>query len=210
MHILSFALTATIWGCIPKKEVKTASIPPFDGFYPTQPLEKDVVRLSVIQSGARLIEDAEQAPTIMAENLRHIVEMGKKACLQKNKPDILLFHEFPLTGYFYGDRDAKQHIAITIPGPETEALGLLAKKCDAYIVFGAYAKDSQWPGHIMSINTIIDRSGKVRKKVWKPRNIKQFVSTAMFSSSVANIVTVIEFDFRIKVKFKCKLNKVSG
>ena len=86
------------------------------------------------------------------------------------------------------DRDSKQKVTITIPGPETQALGVLAKECDAYVVFGAYARDPQWPGHILSINTIIDRKGEIRKKVWKPRNIKRFYPTFEISTTTVESV----------------------
>ncbi|MEC7988265.1 MAG: nitrilase-related carbon-nitrogen hydrolase, partial [Myxococcota bacterium] len=94
-----------------------------------------------------------------------------------DKPDILLFHEFPLTGYVYGDRDNKLRFALEIPGPESDSFALLAKECDTYVVFGAYAKDPAWPKHILSLTTIIDRKGEITKKVWKARNIKRFYST---------------------------------
>ena len=100
----------------------------------------------------------------------------------------MLFHEFPLTGYFYGKRKQKQHVAIEIPGPETAALGELAKRCDAYLVFGSYAKDSEWPGHILSINTVIGRDGKIVKRVWKPKNIKRFYETFEISTTTVESV----------------------
>lgn len=190
MRILTLTLLILFSGCHPEKEVinSTPPKPHFDGLYPTQPLEKDVVRLAVIQSSAKLIKDTQQASEIIADNLTHVIEMGKGACKQEKKPDILLFHEFPLTGYFYGDRDAKRKVAITIPGPQTQALGLLARECDAYVIFGAYAQDAQWPGHILSINTIIDRQGKIRKRVWKPRNIKRFYPTFEISTTTVESV----------------------
>ena len=38
-------------------------------------------------------------------------------------------------------------------------------------------QDSNWPGHVLSINTVINRNGKIVKKFWKPKNIKRFYDT---------------------------------
>ena len=82
-----------------------------------------------------MIKDTQLAAKTIAENLAHVVTLGKQASSQEKKPDILLFHEFTLTDYFYGDRDSKQKVTITIPGPETHAFGVLANECNAYVVF---------------------------------------------------------------------------
>ena len=62
---------------------------------------------------------------------------------------------------------------LEIPGKETQVLGKVAKACDSYLIFGSYAKDKDWPGHILSINTMIGRDGAIIKKFWKARNIKR-------------------------------------
>jgi len=78
-----------------------------------------------------------------------------------------------LTGYSGGTRQDKLKFTIQIPGPETDRLGKLAKKCNSYIIFGSYVSDPEWPDHILSINTVIDRNGKIAKTFWKSRNIKR-------------------------------------
>ena len=70
-----------------------------DGSYETVPLEKDVVTLAVIQTGINSLQDYKNPKVGLEENLDHMIEMGEKACAQNPKPDFLLFHEFPLTGY---------------------------------------------------------------------------------------------------------------
>jgi len=159
-----------------------------DGTYPTIPLEKEEIVLTVVQTDAEQIKDIEKAKEILKKNSTHMIEMGRKACAAEQKPDIILFHEFPLSGYFFGNRDKKIQMAIEIPGDESNALAELAKECDAYVVFGAYAKDKDFPGHVLSINTVIDRKGEIRKKVWKPRNIKRFYPT--FEISTTTVETV--------------------
>ena len=144
-----------------------------DGSYQTIPLEKDVVTLAVIQTGINSLQDFQDPKVGLEQNLDHMIEMGESACAQIPKPDFLLYHEFPLTGYSSGSRTEKLKYTIQVPGPETLELGRLAKKCDAYLIFGSYATDSNWPQHILSINAVIGRNGELRKAYWKSRNIKR-------------------------------------
>ena len=107
----------------------------------------------------------------LRENLNRMTSWIKKACGEGKKPDFILFNEFPLTGYSSGTRDEKLKFTIQIPGPETDEVGLAAKACDTDVVFGSYARDPDWPGHIISLNVVIGRDGKVVQKYWKTRNV---------------------------------------
>ena len=144
-----------------------------DGTYPTIPLEKDVVVLKVIQSGVNSLSDFPSIEEGLEANLKHMESLADQACTTGKKPDFLLFHEFPLTGYSSGIRTEKLPFTIQIPGKESDRLGEIAKSCDTYVIFGTYATDDDWPNHILSINAVINREGKVVKKFWKPRNIKR-------------------------------------
>ncbi|MEM7704399.1 MAG: nitrilase-related carbon-nitrogen hydrolase [Pseudomonadota bacterium] len=147
-----------------------------DGSYPTVPLEKDSVVVKVIQHGVQNLQEAETVAKGLETNLARMVELSEKACSTGMKPDFLLFNEFPLTGYSTGTREEKLKFTIKIPGPETDALGEVAKDCDTYIIFGSYANDNDWPGHILSINAVIGRDGKVAERYWKTRNVKRLGS----------------------------------
>ncbi len=144
-----------------------------DGSYPTTPLEKDVVVVKVVQSGVSNLQDYDDVAEGLKTNLESMVSMVEKACSEGKHPDFILFNEFPLTGYSFGTRDEKLEFTITVPGPETDRLGEAAKQCDTYIIFGSYATDDEWPGHILSINSVIDRQGQVAEKFWKTRNVKR-------------------------------------
>lgn len=144
-----------------------------DGSYPTVPLEKDIVVVKVIQNGVTNLQQAETVEAGLDANLETMVRLSAQACSEGKKPDFLLFNEFPLTGYSTGTRAEKLKFTIQIPGPETERLGAVARECDTYIIFGSYASDADWPGHILSINTVIGRDGEVKEKFWKTRNIKR-------------------------------------
>lgn len=144
-----------------------------DGSYPTKPLEKDTVVVKVIQSGVSNLQDFDNVADGLKTNLETMVSMVERACSEGKHPDFILFNEFPLTGYSFGTRDEKLEFTITVPGPETERLGEIAQQCDTYIIFGSYARDDEWPGHILSINTVIDRKGAIAERFWKTRNVKR-------------------------------------
>lgn len=159
-----------------------------DGSYPMAPLAKDTVVIKVIQNGVKNLQDYEDPKTGLAINLEHMVSFVERACREGQSPDILLFNEFPLTGYSSGSRTEKLKFTLTIPGPETARLGEVAKACNTYIVFGSYARDKDWPGHILSINTVIDRNGDIAKKFWKTRSVKRLgPSTEIPTTTVENV-----------------------
>ena len=89
-----------------------------------------------------------------------MMEMGTSACEGDEKPDIILYHEFPLTGYISGERDEKLTKTIGVPGRETERLADLASHACLCGV-GAYAHHPDWPKHILSLTTVINRQGEV-------------------------------------------------
>jgi predicted amidohydrolase len=160
----------------PAAAASSASVPQLvrpDGTYPTKPLEKDTIVVKVIQNGVTNLQEAETVEQGLEANLAKMVALANEACSEGGKPDFLLYNEFPLTGYSTGTRDEKLKFTIEIPGPETERLGEVARDCDTYIIFGSYASDAEWPGHILSINTVIGRNGEVVEKFWKTRNIKR-------------------------------------
>ncbi len=145
-----------------------------DGNYAKVPLEKDKIVIKVVQNLTRNLQDFPDINDGLAHNLAQMTALTKRACTEGKKPDFILFNEFPLTGYSDGKREEKLKFTIKIPGPETAALGKLAKECDAYIIFGSYARDDAWPGHILSLNAVIGRNGEVQEKFWKTRNVKNY------------------------------------
>lgn len=144
-----------------------------DGSYPVKPLAKDKIVLKVIQTTVNSLQEFPTVQEGLEHNLQHMERMAEKACNEGMKPDFLLYHEFPLTGYSSGGRTEKLKYTVQIPGPETKRLGEIAKNCDTYLIFGSYATDPDWPGHILSLNAVIDRTGEVAKVFWKSRNIKR-------------------------------------
>lgn len=148
-----------------------------DGSYPAVPLEKDVIVVKVIQNGVRNLQDYDDPREGLEANLERMVGFVERACSEGKDPDFLLFNEFPLTGYSSGAREEKLKFTLEIPGPETDRLGEVARECDTYIIFGSYARDPEWPSHILSINAVIGRDGAVKEKYWKTRNVKRLTPT---------------------------------
>jgi len=147
-----------------------------DGSYPVRPLEKDSVVVKVVQNGVRNLQDFDTVEEGLAHNLESMLGWVERACSEGAEPDFILFNEFPLTGYSSGTREEKLRFTLEIPGKETERLGAAARACDTYLIFGSYARDDAWPGHILSINTVIGRDGEVAAEFWKTRNVKRLGS----------------------------------
>lgn len=169
LNLLILALIFSVTG------VHAATLVAKDGSYAKVPLEKDKVVIKVVQNLTRNLQDFPTVNEGLAHNLEQMTALTKRACAEGKEPDFILFNEFPLTGYSDGKREEKLKFTIEIPGPETVALGKLAKECDTYIIFGSYARDDAWPGHILSLNAVIGRNGEVAEKFWKTRNVKNYM-----------------------------------
>jgi predicted amidohydrolase len=157
-----------------------------DGTYDSVPLRKPAFRLGVCQTRVRAV-DAKTPKPGLRDNLKHMLDMIDAAQDNLSGPrDILLFHEFPITGYgSHWNRTDVLRLAIDIPGEETEAIAAKAKLYGSYIVFGSYAKDKDWPNHVLSITTTIAPSGEIVGRHWKVRNIKDLWPTMeLFTSTV--------------------------
>lgn len=160
-----------------------------DGTYPVAPLAKETVTLGVIQSRVRAVEVARLRQT-RAANLAHMLELIDNAQSWGGRRDILFFHEFPITGYSnVWDRKDALKVAIDIPGPETEAVAAKARQYQCMIVFGSYARDPDWPDHLLSITTLIGPDGAIVDRHWKARNIKGvFQGFELFTTTVHDVL----------------------
>ncbi len=172
-----------------------------DGSYPTIPLAKDVITLKVVQNGVKNLQDATTVAAGLENNLNKMLRFIDQACNEGQQPDIILFNEFPLTGYSTGTREEKLEFTLTIPGPETDRLGLAARECDSYIVFGSYAQDKDWPGHILSLNTVINRQGEVVERFWKTRNVKRLGDGEIPTTTIENVRTRYRAMYGVEAEF---------
>ncbi|MCC7198672.1 MAG: hypothetical protein IT483_04100 [Gammaproteobacteria bacterium] len=172
-----------------------------DGSYATVPLEKDVVVVKVVQNAPINLQKAPSMKEGLATNVERMTHWINRACKEGKKPDFILFNEFPLTGYSAGTREEKLKFTIRIPGPETARIGELAKACDTYVVFGSYATDPDWPGHILSLNTVIGRDGKVKKAFWKTRNVIRFMAEETPTTTLENVRDRFRAKYGIEEEF---------
>ncbi len=161
-----------------------------DGGYASVPLSKPVVTLGVVQSKIRAIAADNWKPEL-AENLKHMLDSIDRAFYftSGGRPDILFFHEFPLTGWKKWTRKEILEFAIEVPGPEVSAIAAKAKEYGCYIVFGSYVKDKTWPNHVLSITTIVGPDGNIVDKHWKARNIKGvFTGFELFTTTIYDVL----------------------
>ncbi|OHT20212.1 nitrilase-related carbon-nitrogen hydrolase [Edaphosphingomonas haloaromaticamans] len=143
-----------------------------DGRYPVAPLARESWTLGVAQARSIPV-DLARVDASRRDNLNHMIGLIDAAFAFGAGPDLMFFHEFPITGFGAGwTRKDVLKVAIEIPGEETEALAKKAREKGIYIVFGSYARDPAWPGHALSITTIIGPDGRILARDWKARNIK--------------------------------------
>jgi predicted amidohydrolase len=159
-----------------------------DGTYETVPLSKNSITLGVVQSRVRSFEAA-NAKQGIKDNLAHFLDLIDKAFYYGSRPDILFFHEFPVTGWRKWSRKEILTFALELPGEETEQISKKAREYGCYIVFGTYAKDKDWVGHVLSVTTIIDPKGEIVGKHWKARNIKGvFPGFELFTTTIYDVL----------------------
>lgn len=178
IFLVSAAIFLVACECEPGVEVRgdAVDVPKLvaqDGSYPAVPLEKDVVVVKVVQNSVKNLQDFDTVEEGLAYNLEYMVSFIDRACAEGRKPDFILFNEFPLTGYSTGTRDEKLEFTLRMPGIETDRIGEVAKACNTYIIFGSYARDDNWPGHILSLNAVVGPDGTLQAKYWKSRNVKR-------------------------------------
>ena len=87
------------------------------------------------------------------------------------KQDLICMHEFPIQGFQPWTRKELNQIAFELPGPEVDVIAQRAKKYGCYIAFGCYAKEKDWPDHVINMSVIVGPEGTIVSKQWKSRNI---------------------------------------
>jgi predicted amidohydrolase len=160
-----------------------------DGTYDTVPLAKDAWTLGVAQSRVLAVDAANPARGRRA-NVEHMCDLIDYASGFSGAKDMLLFHEFPITGYNYRWTLAEaRRVAIELPGEETEALAKKARQYKTWLVFGSYVRDPDWPDNLLSITTIMNDKGEIVDKHWKARNIKGvFFGFELFTTTTYDVL----------------------
>ncbi|MFM8480270.1 MAG: nitrilase-related carbon-nitrogen hydrolase [Gammaproteobacteria bacterium] len=150
------------------------------GQYAKVPLKQDFVNVAAVQSQLYSIEVRDRANTLK-RNLNRILRLID---LAQNSPeewggerrwgskvDLISMHEFPIQGFQPWTRKELNQVAFELPGPESEAIGERAKRYGCYISWGCYAKEKDWPDHVVNMSVLTGPDGKIVSKQWKARNI---------------------------------------
>jgi hypothetical protein len=90
-----------------------------DGTYPVVALRQEAIHVGVVQTRAQGVDGAESGagtacqPRLLSRKHRH------RAGLRRFRCDLLLFHEFPITGFTNSTRGTSiTRCRIRVPGPE--------------------------------------------------------------------------------------------
>ena len=150
------------------------------GSYEKVALKQDFINVAAIQSQLYSIDLRDKAAT----NKRNLQRVLRLIDLAQNSPeewngerrwgskvDLISMHEFPIQGFQPWTRKELNQIAYELPGPESEAIGERAKRYGCYISFGCYAKEKDWPDHVINMSVLVGPDGKIVSKQWKARNI---------------------------------------
>lgn len=158
-----------------------------DGTYPTVELRKPVTFATVVQTRVQGI-DGNNPAAGLRRNLDYFLETIDIAQGYGGRSDLLLFHEFPITGFSDWTREQHYRIAIEVPGPEIDEVVKKARQYNCYIVFGTYARDEKdWPGHILHLMVMVTPDGQVIKH-WKQRNVRgMFPGSEQYTSAIYDV-----------------------
>lgn len=150
------------------------------GQYAKVALKQDSINVAAVQSQLYSIDLRDRANTLK-RNLNRVlrlIDLAQNSPEEWNgerrwgsKVDLITMHEFPIQGFQPWNRKELNQIAFELPGPESEAIGERAKRYGCYISWGCYAKEKDWPDHVINMSVLTDPDGKIVSKQWKARNI---------------------------------------
>lgn len=168
--------------------VETVSVPQ-DGEYARVPLRKDSLRVTAVQSIMRAVRNTKNPAREMKANVDHMIELIDMANGFSGPQDLVCFHEQPIMGWNPWTLEEALRVSIDIPGPETERLGKKAKEYGCYITFGTYARDPDWPGHLLLNGVLIDPEGNIAANHWKTSNVRGGIpGWDIFTTSIYDVL----------------------
>ncbi|MFC1969395.1 nitrilase-related carbon-nitrogen hydrolase [Chloroflexota bacterium] len=141
--------------------------PPLPLGYEVVPLDCEEVKVAAIQMQRVPVNYQNPGPGIAA-NLEHMLELCDAAAAQGVR--LAAFNEFTLNGTpVFEDRQVLlDGAAISVPGPEIDAISAKAQEHGMYIVFASiWQEPEEWPGHFFNGGIIIGPSGDIILKHWK-------------------------------------------
>ncbi|MSO98653.1 MAG: hypothetical protein EXR11_10620 [Rhodospirillaceae bacterium] len=189
-HAAQLGLAAATLGAAPASAQAAVdndiSVAP-DGKYERVALKKDVIRVTAVQSPLYPADPANPKP-VMTKNLNNMLDLIDAANGFAGPQDLLCFHEQPIMGWAPWTREEALKVCIDIPGKETEALGKKAKQYGCYIAFDTYARDKDWPGHLLLIGVLIGPDGSIVAQHWKQHNVRLRNDWTMFTTTAFDVL----------------------
>jgi len=150
------------------------------GQYAKVALKQDVIQVAAVQSQLYSIDVRDQAKTLKRnlDRILRLIDLAQNSPEEwggerrwGSKVDLISMHEFPIQGFQPWTRKELNRIAFDLPGAESEAIGERAKRYGCYISWGCYAKEKDWPDHVINMSVLTGPDGKIVSKQWKARNI---------------------------------------
>jgi len=169
------------------------------GRYASMPLRQEFINVTALQSRVRSVDLRNLAGTMKA-NLKHVTDLIDAAQYMPEewgegerrwgaKQDLICMHEFPIQGFQPWNRKELNRLAFELPGPEVDVIAQRAKKYGCYIAFGCYAKEKDWPDHVINMSVIVGPNGDIVSKQWKARNILgMFGEGALIGTTIYDVL----------------------
>ena len=143
------------------------------GVYDMVPLRQETINVAAIQSRLMSIDLRDKAKTTKRnlDRVLRLIDLAQNSPEEWNyerrwgsKVDLICMHEFPVQGFQPWNRKELNQIAFELPGPEVAAIGERAKRYGCYISFGCYAKEKDWPDHVINMSVIVGPDGNIVSK----------------------------------------------
>lgn len=169
------------------------------GQYASVPLRQEAINVTALQSRVRSVDIRNLAATMKA-NLKHATDLVDAAQYMPEewgegerrwgaKQDLICMHEFPIQGFQPWNRKELSRIAFELPGPEVDVIAQRARKHGCYVAFGCYAKEKDWPDHVINMSVIVGPGGDIVSKQWKSRNILgMFGEGALIGTTIYDVL----------------------
>ncbi len=164
----------------------TVSVPP-SGRPATVSLKEDVIDYALVQHPV-LPVDPNAPRQGIRENLARMAQLLDEAANMGPMPDLISFHEFPIAGYAFWTRKEMLAVSIDIPGEETRFLAEKAKQLGVWLTFGCYARDKDWPDHVLMLGVLMNPAGEVVAKHWKARGSHGRGGPELITSTVYDVL----------------------
>ncbi len=107
--------------------------------------------------------DNAEAKAVLGRNMERLLGLITEACKSAERPDLVVFPEFALSGPPLGMPVPQwiERACSSIPGPLTAPLQALAAKLGIYISGNLFEAPPEWPGRYFNSSFLIDRKGEI-------------------------------------------------